>query len=308
MGIAVYPAVYQRKSSIYITILSKGIRHITCPALTSIAFCSIEGRGQEKTGRRAWLPLYLQSRRVPLRHFTMTRKDSEKDSERTHYYSQFWLDVAAGKRIIGAPKPEDEVAEFEVLEATLPLRKSARSASYDDGDDSQFDGRTGERIVHPVAEPLVTPEEFIETEPEEIDLEADTLDTPDFPEEVVDDLDIPDMDLEPVEEEKDEDDEASEEVDEDVVAEEGAGESEDEEEDEEDIGWGGRGRKRNKPVRPKAPPKKLHVANHVAVISNGFFVRDALNRTSTKMTNKDTPTDKCPASASPPQHVRSPAH
>ncbi len=61
------------------------------------------------------------------RHFTMTRKDSEKDSDRTHYYSQFWLDVAAGRRIIGAPK-EDEAAEAEVLEPTLPLRRS--SAKY----------------------------------------------------------------------------------------------------------------------------------------------------------------------------------
>ncbi len=187
----------------------------------------------------------------------MTRKESEKDSDRTHYYSQFWLDVAAGRRIIGAPKPEDEGAEPDVLEPTLPLRKSARSASYDDDDDSQLDGRV-ERIVHPVAEPLATPEEFIESEPEEIDLEADTLDTPDFleddeeEEEVVDDMDIPDVDLglveeEKDEEEKDEDEKEEKDEDEEVVA---------EEEDEEDLGWGGRGRKRNKPVRPKAPPKK----------------------------------------------------
>ena len=182
----------------------------------------------------------------------MTRKDSEKDSERTHYYSQFWLDVAAGRRIIGAPKPEDEAADSDVLEPTLPLRKSARSSSYDDDDDddSQFDGHA-ERIVHPVAEPLVTPEEFIESEPEEIDLEADTIDTPDFQEEVVDDMDIPDMDLGPAEEEKDEEEELSEDEGEESID----GDA-DEEEDEEDLGWGGRGRKRNKPVRPKVPPKK----------------------------------------------------
>ncbi len=28
----------------------------------------------------------------------MTRKDSERDAERPRYYSQFWLDVAAGRR------------------------------------------------------------------------------------------------------------------------------------------------------------------------------------------------------------------
>ncbi|MBV9709917.1 MAG: hypothetical protein JO011_03245 [Ktedonobacteraceae bacterium] len=186
----------------------------------------------------------------PLRHLTMTRKDSEKDSERTHYYSQFWLDVAAGRRIIGAPKPEDEAAESEVLEPTLPPRKSVRSSSYDD-DDAQFDGHN-ERIVHPVAEPLATPEEFIESEPEDIDLEADT--TPDFQDEAVDELDIPDMDLAPDEEEETAIEEPLNEDEEELLDEE---ENEDEEEEEEDdLGWGGRGRKRNKPVRPKVPPKK----------------------------------------------------
>jgi hypothetical protein len=198
----------------------------------------------------------------------MTRKDSEKDSERTHYYSQFWLDVAAGKRIIGAPKPEDEAADAEVLEPSVPLRKSARSTAYDDDDDAQFDGHV-ERIVHPVAEPLATPEEFIESEPEEFDLETDT---PDLQEEVVDDLDIPDMDLGPALEdaieEKEEDEEEEEptavetetdadaEVDPDAEDAAPADGTEEEEEDEEDLGWGGRSRKRNKPVRPKAPPKK----------------------------------------------------
>jgi hypothetical protein len=181
----------------------------------------------------------------------MTRKDSEKDSDRTHYYSQFWLDVAAGRRIIGAPK-EDEAAEAETLEPILPLRKSSRSTSYDDSSDDSFDGHD-ERIVHPVAEPLATPEEFIESEPEEIDLETTNADAPDFPEEVVDDIDIPDMDLGPADEEKDDDEEIVEDEDEN---DESTAETEDEDEDE-DLGWGGRGRKRNKPVRPKAaPPKK----------------------------------------------------
>ena len=38
----------------------------------------------------------------------MTRKDSEKETDRPHYYSQFWLDVAAGRAVIGATKSEDE--------------------------------------------------------------------------------------------------------------------------------------------------------------------------------------------------------
>src|SRR5947209_7132933 len=45
----------------------------------------------------------------------MTRKDSEKESERPHYYSQFWLDIAAGRRVIGGPRPDEngEAAEAE---------------------------------------------------------------------------------------------------------------------------------------------------------------------------------------------------
>jgi hypothetical protein len=189
---------------------------------------------------------HLRNGGCPLRHFTMTRKESEKDADRTHYYSQFWLDVAAGRRIIGAPK-EDEAAEADVLEPMVPLRKSARSVSYADSSDGQFDDQD-ERIVHPVAEPLATPEEFSDDEADDIDLETDDIETPDLPEEVVDDIDIPDMDLGPAEEEAEDSEEEEE-------AEDGEGVAP-EEEEEEDLGWGGRGRKRNKPVRPKAPPKK----------------------------------------------------
>src|SRR6266704_3145230 len=48
----------------------------------------------------------------------MTRKDSERDAERPRYYSQFWLDVAAGRRVIGTPKT-DEGAEGIEPEADL---------------------------------------------------------------------------------------------------------------------------------------------------------------------------------------------
>ncbi len=46
----------------------------------------------------------------------MARKDLEKEAERPRYYSQFWLDVAAGRRVIGAGKgaeAEDGEAEEE---------------------------------------------------------------------------------------------------------------------------------------------------------------------------------------------------
>ncbi len=178
----------------------------------------------------------------------MTRKDSEKDSERPHYYSQFWLDVAAGRRIIGAPRPEDEAAELETPEPAPPLHRGGRSIMEDSSDSRvAADGRS-ERIVHPVAEPLATPEEFIEPEEEEIDLATDNVDELDMQDAVVDDTDIPDMDLGPAEEEEEEEKEEEDDL---------FDEEEEEEEEDDDIGWGGaRSRKRNKPVRPKLPPKK----------------------------------------------------
>ena len=170
----------------------------------------------------------------------MTRKDSEKDSERPHYYSQFWLDVAAGRRIIGAPRPEDEAAELESSEPAPSARsRSGRSFVQDDSFDAPTSDGYSERIVHPVAEPLATPEEFIEPEAEEIDLDTNEMNDLDIQDELVDDSDIPDMDLEA--EENEEDDDLF---------------DEEEEEEDDDGMWGGRGRKRNKPVRPKIPPKK----------------------------------------------------
>jgi hypothetical protein len=167
----------------------------------------------------------------------MTRKDSEKDSERPHYYSQFWLDVAAGRRIIGTPKPSDE-SEFGESEPPEPIApRKAAGRAHEDGMRAQSDGR-GETIVHPVAEPIVAPSDeiFPEEELEEEELppeEADELDLP-----YVEDVDIPDMDLGLADEEEEEEF------------------LEDEEEEEEDLGWGGRGRKKPKPSRPVKPPKK----------------------------------------------------
>jgi hypothetical protein len=51
----------------------------------------------------------------------MVRKDSEKDVERPRYYSQFWLDVAAGRRVIGGGKGALEIDEGDMSEQdTLP--------------------------------------------------------------------------------------------------------------------------------------------------------------------------------------------
>jgi hypothetical protein len=56
----------------------------------------------------------------------MIRRDTALDADRPHYYSQFWIDVAAGKREIGGarpavPEPEDEVADqVEAAEVAPP--------------------------------------------------------------------------------------------------------------------------------------------------------------------------------------------
>jgi hypothetical protein len=160
----------------------------------------------------------------------MTRKDSEKESERPHYYSQFWLDVAAGRRVIGAPKPNEEGDgnEVELPEITPPRR--GRLVETD---------MRHENIVHPVAEPIAAPEEFIEPDTDDFDLGVATQDEPSYEAAPLADADIPDMDLGPADEDEEEE----------------FYEDEDEEEDEEDVNWS-RGRKKNKPTRPVKPPVK----------------------------------------------------
>src|SRR5690242_19401040 len=57
----------------------------------------------------------------------MTKKD-EKDADRPHYYSQFWLDVAAGRKVIGGPKLEDgsDQADIDLAEPIPLVRKGGR--------------------------------------------------------------------------------------------------------------------------------------------------------------------------------------
>lgn len=174
------------------------------------------------------------------RRISMARKDSDKDTERPHYYSQFWLDVAAGRRVIGQPKgDENEGAEVETPEPVSP-RRVGRAGGHEEYNSSRSagDGHLDD-IVHPVAEPLATPEEFIEPEPEEIDLAPVQDDELEYQDVGADEDDIPDMDLD-----------AADASDEDEFFDE-----EEEDEDEDDLGWGGaRGRKKTKPSRPVKPP------------------------------------------------------
>jgi hypothetical protein len=64
----------------------------------------------------------------------MARKDLEKETERPRYYSQFWLDVAAGRRVIGVGKGQDsdeaEAPDMEQApETSMRAGKGVRSGA-----------------------------------------------------------------------------------------------------------------------------------------------------------------------------------
>ena len=171
-----------------------------------------------------------------------TRKDSEKDSERPHYYSQFWLDIAAGKRVIGGPKSEDgEAIEPETAEPVLQRRSGRASEPETFSNTSSPANGYQEDVIQPMTDDEDSePEEDLAQDQEELQ-ESDYQD--DLP---LDDDDLPDVDLSAEEEEF-----ASEEN-------EPLEENEPDYEDDE-AEWGSRGgRKKAKPTRPnKAPSKKI---------------------------------------------------
>jgi hypothetical protein len=186
------------------------------------------------------------------RRWSMTRKDSEKETDRPHYYSQFWLDVAAGRTVIGAPKAEDEedLAEDELdipEPEPTPMRRVGRNNAA-----SNSDGYNATRI-QTVAEPEFETEESEKNEADEFDLTNDVVDL-ELPDNVIDetaeDTVLPESEIIPSLDE----DEEIEEEEEDHFYDEGEGE-----EEEEDDDWSARGRKKPKPgrqVKPLKLPKK----------------------------------------------------
>jgi hypothetical protein len=178
----------------------------------------------------------------------MTRKDSEKETDRPHYYSQFWLDVAAGRTVIGAAKGEDETdlveEESDMSEPEMestPLRRAGRNHAA-----AVNDGYTPSR-TQTVVEPAYEPEEFVENEENDFDLadEVEDLELPDL-DETEEEISIPEAVIIPDEEEREEGDEGEEDLffDEEI-----------EDEDEDDGSWGTRGRKKPKPGRQVKAPK-----------------------------------------------------
>lgn len=65
----------------------------------------------------------------------MSRKDIAADLDRPHFYSQFWIDVAGGKRdvtvapeLAAEPEPEEaDEAEFEPVAKVAPVKKPVKA-------------------------------------------------------------------------------------------------------------------------------------------------------------------------------------
>jgi len=181
----------------------------------------------------------------------MTRKDSENEADRPHYYSQFWLDVAAGRTAISAAIDEDETDldedETEMSQPELeptPLRRAGRNhaASANDG----YKTARSQTVIEPAYEP----EELGESEENEFELADNVVDL-ELPDNVLDETEeemiIPEAGIMPDVEEMEEEEEEEE-----VFFDE---EIEEENEDEDEEGWGSRGRKKPKPGRQVKTPK-----------------------------------------------------
>jgi hypothetical protein len=188
--------------------------------------------------------------RAPYRkRWRMTRKD-EKDTERPHYYSQFWLDVAAGRREIGSSKTDESSDADDMPEPSASVRKGNRPAAA-----ALVDGHRSTHARDFDEENFAADEPFGTDEADELD----NYNEPEMEDELegnLDDDDIPNILVENPSGEEDEDidlplAEEEESFDEDEYY-------DDEEEDEDD--WSARGRKKPKPGRqtkaPKAPPTK----------------------------------------------------
>jgi hypothetical protein len=183
------------------------------------------------------------------KRWRMTKKD-EKDADRPHYYSQFWLDVAAGRKVIGGPKSEDgaDQADVDLQEPTPLARKGGRAGASISPADGYRESRAPAAVADEIYEEEDEDEDFPLPEDEEPDTveEVNDEDIPtivdDTPEELTPDIEPESLEEEQEEEEPDE------------------GEEFFDEEDEDEEEWPARGRKKPKPGRqakvPKPPVKK----------------------------------------------------
>jgi hypothetical protein len=169
----------------------------------------------------------------------MTRKD-EKDTERPHYYSQFWLDVAAGRRVIGTPKtdegsdsgdldlPEPITARRSPRASATPVMDGHRATAAHDDIEDDYSSDEDEDVIEP------------ELEEEDLASDLDDKDIPDLVDDAIEDEEAKTQEPLPIDEEEPLEDEE---------------EYFDDEEEEEDDDWSLRGRKKPKPGRQAKTPK-----------------------------------------------------
>jgi hypothetical protein len=183
----------------------------------------------------------------------MSRKDTAQEVDRPHYYSQFWIDVAQGKRDLSAVRSVESDAEIEDMELTSRATEPEPAAGSAPKPKA---AKLPDKKVEPVR-PVISSLADLAN----IDLlmkssaEMDNDEVPDIEAGAIDDLGpfgqagteaepsiVTDFDLENIEDEP-------EEVFEDSVA-----ESEDFDEDEDDE-WGST-RKPSKPQKPRRQPRE----------------------------------------------------
>lgn len=172
----------------------------------------------------------------------MVRKESEKDTDRPRYYSQFWLDIAAGRKTIGATKTGDEA---DIIEPEIEEPVTRRSGR---GGIAASTSRYEPIIMHPAVEPEEEEEEFEAEQPVEMDMAEDEIGEADIPNILVEDIGETEDNAGFVPEEPEAEAEepvSLEEEDEDFYDE--------NEEEEEDGDWSGRGRKKPKGRQTRLP-------------------------------------------------------
>ncbi len=187
----------------------------------------------------------------------MSRKDTAQELDRPHYYSQFWIDVAQGKRDLAAIRSGD--SDAEEIEDSDVAGVSAEPAFATDSLARTKAPKAPEKKPEPVARPVISSLADLAN----IDLlmkssaEMDNDEVPDIEAGAIDDLEpfsessspaepsiVTDFDLDDIEEEPEAE-----------LAEDSLADDEDFEEEEEDDDWGST-RKPSKPQKARRQPRE----------------------------------------------------
>ncbi|MGO8947394.1 MAG: hypothetical protein ACLQUY_06980, partial [Ktedonobacterales bacterium] len=184
----------------------------------------------------------------------MSRKDTVQDLDRPHYYSQFWIDVAQGKRDLSAIRSVESDVELEDIDVgnmgtrPEPLAESAPKPKAPKIPEKKVE--TARPVISSLADLAnidLLMKSSAEMDSDEVpDIEAGAMDdlgpfgeaAPDVEPSIVTDFDLEDIEDEPEE-----------------VVEESLADTEDFDEEEEEDEWGAP-RKSSKPQKPRRQPRE----------------------------------------------------